>query len=62
MDNSKSSKVDYFIAGSIGALMGGTLVLLASHVIPKMMSRFMSQMMANMAKQMGGEGCKPSEM
>jgi len=62
MDTPKTSKMGYFLAVSLGALFGGILVLLASHAVPKMMSRFMSQMMANMTKRMGSEGGQPSEI
>jgi len=62
MNKRQSSNLGYFAAASLGALLGGSLVLLASHAIPKMMSRFMTQMMANMAEHMDGEGCQPSEI
>ena len=51
----------YLLIGSIGALLGGTIVLIASNVIPKMMSSMMSGMMSNMMMGVGEEGCTPAE-
>ena len=51
----------YILIGSIGALIGGAVVLIASKAIPTMMSNIMSGMMSNMMMGMGEEGCDPSE-
>ena len=51
----------YILIGSIGALIGGVVVLIASNAIPKMMSNMMSGMMSNMMMGMGEEGCAPEE-
>ncbi len=51
----------YILIGSIGALIGGAVVLIASNAIPTMMSKIMSGMMFNMMMGMGEEGCTPAE-
>ena len=51
----------YILIGSIGALIGGAVVLIASKAIPKMMSNMMSGMMSNMMMGMGEEDCAPAE-
>ena len=62
MDHTTSSSgVRYLLAGSIGALVGGILVLVASNAIPKMMSRTMPGMMSSMMSKMGRDGCSPGE-
>jgi hypothetical protein len=51
----------YLLAGSIGAVVGGILVLIASNAIPKMISAMMPEMMSGMMSAMGREGCSPSK-
>jgi hypothetical protein len=58
MKESSSGFGGYLFAGAIGAIAGALTMVLASRAIPSMMSRMMSNMMA----QMGGEGCDPEEM
>jgi hypothetical protein len=60
MDYETNPSVKYLLAGSIGALAGGLLVLVASHAIPKMISAMMAGMMSSMMGAMGQEGCSPS--
>ena len=62
MRSTNETRTGYLLAASIGALVGGTAVLIASDAIPKIASRLMSSMMANMMQKMGGEGCNPEEM
>jgi hypothetical protein len=57
----KPSGARYLLAGSVGALVGGILVLIASDAIPKMLSGMMAGMMSNMMSAMGQEGCSPSK-
>ena len=52
----------YVLAGSLGALIGGLGVLIATRALPKMMSQMMDGMMAKMFAQMGESGCSPSEI
>ena len=51
----------YILIGSIGALIGGIVVLIASNGIPKMMSSMMSGMMSNMMMGLGEDGCTPAD-
>lgn len=62
MRSAGETRTGYLLAASIGALVGGTAMLIAGDAIPKIMSRMMSGMMANMMQEMGGEGCNPEEM
>ena len=44
-------------AMAVGALLGGTAVVLVTRAIPKMMSRIMGSLMQNMMSQMKTAGC-----
>ena len=57
----RSERLNYMLLGSIGAIFGGVIVLVASRAIPRMMSKMMSGMMQNMMDGMNAEGCNPSE-
>ncbi len=61
MEDSRTMAPKLLLAGSVGALIGGAVVLIASNAIPKAMSRVMSEMMSGMMREMGGEGCTPAE-
>ena len=52
----------YVLAGSLGALVGGAIVLVISRALPKMMSKMMSGMMRNMMGQMSDGTCSPEEI
>ena len=62
MHSTNERRAGYLLAASVGALVGGTVVLIVSDTLPKIASRLMSGMMANMMRQMGSEGCNPEEM
>lgn len=55
------SGAKYLLAGAVGALVGGVLVLIASNAIPKMFSGMMAGMMSSMMSAMGQKGCSPSK-
>ncbi|UCF60833.1 MAG: hypothetical protein JSV37_13910 [Anaerolineaceae bacterium] len=62
MAKSNHRNSGYLLAATLGAFVGGAIVLVASRALPKMMSQMMSSMMRNMMEQMGGEGCNPSDI
>ncbi len=61
MEDNRATSLKLLLAGSVGALIGGAVVLIASEAIPKAMSRIMSEMMSSMMREMGEEGCSPTE-
>ena len=63
MQHSREMKgLNYIVAGSIGAMIGGLVVLVASNLIPRMISRMMSEMMKNMMQGRGEMNCSPAEL
>jgi hypothetical protein len=58
MDDISSQYKGYVLAAGLGAVAGGLVVALATRAVPKMMSRLMAGMMAQMAES----GCDPSDM
>lgn len=52
----------FLLSASLGAFLGGLLVLVASEALPKMASRMMREMMGGMMAQMGGGACNPTEL
>lgn len=58
MHNKSAHNRKYVFAILLGAIGGGLIVALATRAIPKMMSRIMRNMMA----QMGEGGCEPAEI
>jgi hypothetical protein len=61
MQDNRSMSLKLLFAGSIGAMIGGAVVLIAGKTIPKAMSRIMSEMVSSMMREMGEEGYSPSE-
>ena len=62
MDKRKSVTLRYLLAAGIGAIVGGSIVLVTSETIPRMMSRLMSGMMKSMMSSMGEEACDPADL
>jgi len=58
----QDEKMKILIAGGIGAIIGGTVVVVSTNAIPKMMEQISATMMGKMMKRMGEEGCTPDEM
>jgi hypothetical protein len=58
MSDSGSWKKKYLLTFAFGAVAGGILISYVTRAMPKIMSRMMRNMMA----EMGGEGCSPSEI
>lgn len=58
MDRKDAQFPGYLLAVGLGAVGGGLIVAFASRAIPKMMSKMMENMIAQMA---GGE-CDPAEI
>lgn len=58
MEKSRSTKLGFLLAFSLGVAVGGIGVAQITRAIPKMMSNIL----LNMVSQMGGEGCDPEEM
>jgi hypothetical protein len=48
----------YILAGLLGAVGGGLIILLGTNALPKMFSKMMQNMMSNM----GNGECSPAEM
>ena len=58
MSNKTSSGNKYVLTFTLGAVAGGIALAWATNAMPKMMSRFMQNMMTKMGK----EGCTPEDM
>ena len=58
MSDNDSSVKKYLLVFGLGAIGGGILIAWATKSMPKMMSRMMQNMMAQMQKG----GCNPKEM
>jgi hypothetical protein len=56
--NVNAGKTHYAVSVLLGAIGGGLAVALVTNAIPKMMSRMMSGMIAQMAQ----DGCEPTDM
>jgi hypothetical protein len=52
----------YLLAGLLGAVAGGAVVIIATRAIPRMMSQMMRAMMQDRMAQMEEMGCEPSEI
>jgi hypothetical protein len=60
MDHTTQRRVaENLLAGAVGAVIGGIVVLFASHAVPKTISRVMSGIMSGMMRAMGERGCNP---
>jgi hypothetical protein len=58
MGDKTSSGNKYFLTFTLGAIAGGIALAWATNAMPRLMSRMMQNMMA----QMGKEGCNPEDV
>jgi hypothetical protein len=47
MNPSRNRFIEYLLASSLGAFIGGAVVLITTNALPKMMSKMMSGMMTS---------------
>lgn len=62
MNISRNRMIGYLLASSLGAFIGGAVMLIVTNALPKMMSKMMSGMMSNMSKEMEKGECTPAEL
>ena len=55
----KSNITGYIFAAFLGALTGGTGVVIATRALPKMMAQVMNEMIQRMSAQMAERGIQP---
>jgi hypothetical protein len=62
MNKSRCSASGYNLSAVLGTAHGGLAIVTITRAISEMVSRLTSNMMRNLMKQMGTEGCNPEEL